>query len=190
MTSWSRVIVSVSFAIRVLRGHVRLGAGMRETNELAYRSSHTRCLRADPAPSPLPRHPAGGASGGRPASSRGPRPGSRRGSLRRQQPSGLSWRSESESTQCHICSRPTRSLGRRFRHAQAKDPSTSRGVSHPNGARHANRRGLWARKESENLAHQPLSLISLENKLSVCRTFENHQLFWVRGFFVLRTNVS
>ena len=49
---------------------------------------------------------------------------------------------------------------------------------------------LRRREESENLTHQPLSLIGLENKLGVCRTFENHQLFWVRGFFVLRTNVS
>jgi len=49
---------------------------------------------------------------------------------------------------------------------------------------------LWRREESENLAHQPLSLISLENELRVCRTFENHQLFWVRCLFVLRADLG
>jgi len=47
---------------------------------------------------------------------------------------------------------------------------------------------LRRREEFENLAHQAVSLIGLENELGVRRTFENHQLFWIRGLLVLGAN--
>src|SRR5580658_10993065 len=47
---------------------------------------------------------------------------------------------------------------------------------------------LWCREKPENLAHQPLSLIGLENELGVRRPFENNQLFGVGSLLVLHAD--
>src|SRR5262245_56359366 len=48
--------------------------------------------------------------------------------------------------------------------------------------------GLWRGKESQNLAHQPLSLIRLKNEVRMGGAFQDYQLFRARRFLVLRAN--
>ena len=40
----------------------------------------------------------------------------------------------------------------------------------------------------EDLPHNAVSLIRLEQKLSVCRAVKNYQAFWLGGFLILLAN--